>query len=73
MSEGTVPPHQLHPHAPWPKGKKADYRDTWQRLSRLHDQLKRHGYDALGARPRLRAAFAGLELQSKKRISICSD
>ena len=34
----------------WPKSKKADYRDTWQRLSRLHEQLKRHGYDALGER-----------------------
>ena len=32
------------------KGKRRQYYDTWRRLSRLHDQLKRHGYDALGDR-----------------------
>jgi hypothetical protein len=32
------------------KGKRARYRDTWLRLSRLHEQIKRHGYDALGDR-----------------------
>ena len=32
------------------KGKKARYRDAWLRLSRLHEQLKRHNYDALGDR-----------------------
>jgi hypothetical protein len=30
--------------------KKAAYFDAWLRLSRLHEQLKRHGYDALGDR-----------------------
>ena len=32
------------------KGKRARYRVTWQRLSRLHDQVKRYGYDAIGDR-----------------------
>lgn len=32
------------------KGKNARYFGTWQRLSRLHEQIKRHGYDALGDR-----------------------
>lgn len=32
------------------KGKNARYFGTWIRLSRLHEQLKRQGYDALGDR-----------------------
>lgn len=32
------------------KGKKAAYFDSWLRLSRLHEQLKHRGYDALGDR-----------------------
>ncbi len=32
------------------KGKRARYGDTWLYLSRLHEQIKRHGYDALGDR-----------------------
>lgn len=32
------------------KGKKSTYYDSWLRLSRLHEQVKRHGYDALGDR-----------------------
>ena len=32
------------------KGKNARYYRTWLRLSRLHEQIKRHGYDALGDR-----------------------
>jgi hypothetical protein len=32
------------------KGKKATYFDSWLCLSRLHEQVKRHGYDALGDR-----------------------
>ena len=32
------------------KGKRVQYFDAWRRLSRLHEQAKRHGYDAFGDR-----------------------
>lgn len=32
------------------KGKKSQFFDAWDCLSRLHQQVKRHGYDALGDR-----------------------
>jgi len=32
------------------KGKRVRYNETWQRLSRLHRQIKRFGYQALGDR-----------------------
>lgn len=32
------------------KGKRVRYRETWRRLSRLHGQVKRYGYDAIGDR-----------------------
>ena len=30
------------------KGKKAGYRQNWLRLSRLHEQVRRHGFDGIG-------------------------
>jgi len=35
------------------KGARMRYRDTWLRLSHLHEQVKRHGYDVLGDRSNL--------------------
>jgi hypothetical protein len=32
------------------KGSRVKYRDTWYQLSRLHQQARLHGYDALGDR-----------------------
>lgn len=32
------------------KGRRVRYRETWQRLSRLHGHVKRYGYDAIGDR-----------------------
>lgn len=32
------------------KGKAVRYQSTWLRLSRLHGEVKRHGYDAIGNR-----------------------
>lgn len=35
------------------KGKRVRYAETWRRLSRLHGQIKRYGYDAIGDRSNL--------------------